>query len=266
MKISKVIPSLALTGILLVATTTASATIVANFTADGANDPIAQGWSTFAPVDAGAHVAASGGDPVAWEHQENGSTGGYRILGSHANFQSVTDGAEGWTATIQAKLFNSVRRNAAFLLEDNYSKFELSFWDGSDFGDGNPGAFYHDTSSAYWAGIRLGAAGGTLDATDGFHTYQISLDAGGTDAATSTTDDQISIYVDGTLQVGPLPRSAFPTAGQRELGIGRFEAAGGLSKIQYANFGLESGAIPEPSTLLLLVLGLVGVLGWCRRS
>jgi len=273
MKTKKIVALFVLVLVSLVGANTASAVVVEDFVANGAQGPLSQGWASAGGVDASAHIAASGGDPIAWQQSDTNSSGGYRINdANHPSYKTVMDGADGWTATIETKLLSCGRRCAAFRLQTgaSRSKFELNFWDGTDFGDGDPGAFYTAVGDNYWAGQRLGAAFGTsgdIDPTDGFHKYQISMDAKGTDYDTNSTDDEISIFVDDVLVVGPLPRTAFPTGGEYEFLIGRGEAGTYTHTIQYANFAVESGSIviPEPSALVLLTLGLLGLLGYRRR-
>ena len=273
MKTKMIVALFVLVLVSLVGANTVNATIVAEFVADGATPPNSQGWLQFAPVT-GSHIAASGGDPIAWQHQDTGS-GGYRVNNSTADYVSVMEGADGWTLTVESKLLACARNCAVAKVQDGggaaYSKFELNFWDGGDFGDGNAGAFYTAAGQGVGSGTRLGAAFGTsgdIDPTDGFHKYQISMDAKGTAFATDSTDDEISIFVDDVLVAGPLARTAFPDGGEYETLIGRTGGASeGTSITQYANFKLESGSIviPEPSALVLLTLGLLGLLGYRRR-
>ena len=273
MKMKMIVALFVLVLVSLVGVNTANALVVAEFVADGATPPNSQGWLQFAPVT-GSHIAASGGDPIAWQHTDSGS-GGYRVNNSTANYVSVMEGADGWTLTIESKLLACARNCATVRVQDGggaaYSTIALDFWDGGDFGDGDAGAFYSALGQGAGVGTRLGAAFGTsgdIDPTDGFHTYQIVMDAKGTDFATDSTDDRISIYVDGALQAGPLARTAFPDGGEYETLIGRTGGGSeGTSTIQYANFKLESGSIviPEPSALVLLTLGLLGLLGYRRR-
>ena len=252
----------------LVGVNTANALNVAEFIADGATPPNSQGWLLFAPVT-GSHIAASGGDPIAWQHTDSGS-GGYRVNNSTANYAAVMGGADGYTVTIESKLFTCGRNCATTKVQDGgttgNSTIQLDFWDGTDFGDGQgPGVFYSlDGQTAAHVGTRLG----TVNPMDGFHKYQISLDAKGTDFATNSTDDEISIFVDDVLVVGPLARTAFPRGWEYETLIGRTgNSSHGTSTIQYANFSVASGSlvIPEPSALVLLTLGLLGLVGYRRR-
>ena len=268
MKTKKIVALFVLFLVSLVGAKTANALVVAEFVANGATDPVSQGWSAFGAVT-GSHIAASGGDPIAWQHTDSGS-GGYRVNNSVANYVSVMEGADGWTFTIESKLLACARNCAVTKVQDGgatgNSTIQLDFWDGTDFGDGQgPGVFYSlDGQTAAHVGTRLG----TVDPTDGFHKYQISMDAKGTDFASNSTDDEISIFVDDVLVVGPLARTAFPIGWEYETLIGRTGGAGeGTSHIQYANFSVDSGSIviPEPSALVLLTLGLLGLVGYRRR-
>ena len=130
----------------LVMANTASAVIVEDFVANGATDPIGQGFLQFAGITTGTHIAASGGDPQAWQQFDDSSSGGYRInSSSHPSYSGDFGGTEGWTATIQTKLIECGRNCAAFMVQDGAGeghKFRLDFWDGTDFGGSPAGVFY----------------------------------------------------------------------------------------------------------------------------
>ena len=127
-------------------------------------------------------------------------------------------------------------------VEDGITNFTIQLWDGPDFGKpagspvDTPGAWYDDGGAhdvLQRIGRRFGLPG-AIDSTDGFHKYQISLDAGGTASAGNGTsafapgnsDDMITIWVDDVMQVGPLPRTSFdfhspPNPAPEEINIGR---------------------------------------------
>ena len=152
-------------------------------------------------------VEAAGGDPSYFRYIEDGH-GLFRLLhdpvldpgqtwdGNPPGLAAALHGTEGWTLTVIARHVQGERFNKSmFQVRDTITDFSIELWDGTDFGkDPNspvptPGAWYDD-GSQHDVLQRIGpdfGQPGAIDSTDGFHKYQISLDAGGTASAGNGT-------------------------------------------------------------------------------
>jgi len=228
----------------------------------------------------GEFVPAAGGDPSYFRYFEEDGSGIFRLWhdpiadplqefdGDPPGLASALHSANGWTFTATARHVDGERFNKSIIqIQDGITSFTIQLWDGTDFGKpagspvDTPGAWY-DNGGAHDVLQRIGpdfGQPGAIDSTDGFHKYQISLDAGGTASGGSGSssfdaenfDDQITIWVDDVLLVGPLPRTSFdpfipPIAAREEINIGRIlNADAGIDMETHHNFWeFKTGFLP----------------------
>ncbi len=198
----------------------------------GDNDPADEGW-TLGPGAATAGFADATGKPN-WRHTYGSGSNFYRIIGTHpANGSSPIEqlylDPSGWTATAEIHLLEGAHlQEAAFVAQDATNHFHIHLYDG--LGVTPKGAY------AYWQkGIFADNAVqiGTVDPTDGFHTYQIVVDPG-TDTGhifneaeglAGRNDDIISYYIDGVKELEVARATLPPTFDRAEMIFGRFGGA-----------------------------------------
>lgn len=222
----------------------------------GANNPAMEQWN----VESGPGGFGDPGPPANWRIVDN-SEGFYRVI----NFDDEISDPIGWTASMTAKLnAGSEKNDAVMIVQDGVGNnvFHLQMVDGSG---GDPkGAYYLNQTGEM---VRIGG----VDPTDGFHTYQIVLDAKGN---TNAADDTATWYVDGVAAVGPLSRSDIQMPTDRtEILFGRVRVAAGASDSQHSWWRFETGqnviniGVPEPGTAGLLVVALgIGAVVRRRRE
>jgi len=192
---------------------------------EGDNDPETEGWSRNGTEG----VADATGKPN-WRQVYGSGSNYYRVIGTHpANGSSPIEqlylDPTGWTATAELHLLEGAFLNEAiFLAQDATNHFHIQLYDG--LGITPKGAY------AYWqSGIFADNAMqiGTVDPTDGFHTYQIVLDPGAdtghvfdeAEGLAGRTDDIISYYIDGVKEL-EVARATLPyTPDRAEMVIGR---------------------------------------------
>ncbi len=236
-----------LVAVALLGATTASAAVVASHV--GSADPVTEGWSL---CTAGTCVAgaADAGPPANW--RITGHTT-YTFNDTTAVGNALTD-PTGWHVRLTSKLTRGAEGSVAMLrARDAGNRFEMHLLDGT--GSLAAGLYYLDNSGGTYQKV------GTVDPTDGFHTYVMELNpVGGVGAASN----EINFYVDGAL-VDTITRSNFQGAGGAPF---FFFGRGTLATIdvQHALVSLASGPIPEPSALAVLGVGLVGLIGRRRRA
>jgi len=214
------------------------------------------------PTDEGWVLDAAGGDPAVGPGADELL---YRQIVAEAEqgrYLYNTDAASlsdpsGWTLTGVVKL-----NDAAYINDCNIAVLDSASWWTINLT--TSGAHTWNTAFAYESTLS------TLDPTDGYHIYQIQYNPGG---------DAVNYYIDGTF-VGGQARGNVPSG----YGIYRaeFGDSNGLTNTtdsQWASVVLETGQItysnvnevpgvvvPEPSTLVMLVLGSLALgLGYFRK-
>lgn len=205
----------------------------------------------------------------------------YRVVGSenahddcpapNTTLEQAFNHANGWTATWEVQLVaGDVHQDAFMQIQDN-QLLRISLYDGTNTTDGESLGAYLSFNNDVGTNVQLGS----VDPTDGFHTYQIVLDAGGTPVCTNSADDTYRIFVDGVLQ-HTVSRSSISAIGDRtELIMGRFALGSDTtaSETRNAVWRFESGQnpmtsmiVPEPATVAFLITTLcAGCLFGARR-
>jgi len=224
-----------LTAICLFVATTASAAIVAEYSGSAADpNPTTQGW-----IDTSGG-AADAGPPANWRIVTTGGSGIVKIDGGTAI--AAANDPSGWTYTQTSKLtVADGMSRAMWRLKDLTNRWEIHMRsDGSD-----DGLYYYDNTST---AIQIG----TVDPTDGFHTYQVELDPVG---GVGNSANVVSFYVDGTLEHTTTRagmQGSGSAAGQFFFGAG----TGAASDQQYSFVRFETGqTVPEPTAIVLLGMG-----------
>jgi hypothetical protein len=225
-----------LTAICLFVATTASAAIVAEYSGSAADpNPTTQGFT-------GTVGSADAGPPANWRIVTTGTSGIYNFQSDPTGLDdALNNSATGWTYTQTSKLISGATgpSQAMMRIKDDGNRTEIHMLSG-----GMKGLWYYDNNTNL---TQIG----TVDPTDGFHTYQIEMNPiGGVGAATN----EFTFYVDGTPEA-TVARSAMQAAGgpaQYFFGAG----TGGTADQQYSFVRLETGqTVPEPTAIVLLGLG-----------
>lgn len=200
----------------------------------GDNDPQTEGWTK----DGTSGFADATGKPN-WRLKYGKGSNFYRIIGTlPPNGTSVIEQAysdpNGWTATAEIHLLAAAEINeATFVAQDAINHFHVRFYDGTG---GQPVGAY-----AYWQSAIPEVQIGTVDPTDGFHTYQIVLDAKND---SNFRNDEIFYYIDGVQEYSVLRSDLPATPDRAEIIVGRFGVAGGNTDMLSSIWRLETGQHP----------------------
>ena len=217
----------------------------------GQKDPESEGWNK-----ALGGVQRTGGGNDGRDHWEIDATGsdtaylGYRIDQNNPDLLDILNNEGGWGMTAEVKVVEGMDDvNAPFFgVRDGQDWWQLSLL-GADGGLPN-GVYYQNESGT---SVLLHA----MDVSD-YHTYKMSFNSyadGG--------NGVLNVSVDGT-PVGSLTRAQVISPNNAILvGFGEFNSSAGGSKSRWAF--VELTVVPEPSTFVLLALGLVGLIGYGRR-
>jgi hypothetical protein len=232
----------------------------------GDADPLAEGFTRGGNAGVNFANPASPGVPANWQLTQNvnyrdftGATGD----GALSDIDDVFSDPTGWTYTMTVKTNLATTpfvadihlRDTSFSSAVGNRSFNLTMISASG-GSPDLGLHYQDLNST-WVQI------GTVDPTDGFHTYQIVLDPKGTPLA---DDNEALFYVDGNLEA-TVAITQLKSSGS----ITNYWGSGSIaaSDSQWSHVRLETGQhpvapVPEPSTMMLFGTALIGLLG-CRR-
>ena len=208
----------------------------------GGNNPTDEGWGLFGTP---GQVGLTGELPnwrTQWDNVPPSNF--YRVVGEQnpalpaAPVDEAVMDPSGWTATWKVQVVEaSSYSEIYFNIHDGSNLFEVRLYDGTE-----------DPQGAYaFFGMGPQLALGTVDPTDGFHTYQIVLDPGEDTSLAGRIDDVISYYVDGverqTFYRSVLPGSINPRA---EFGIYRtgYSYDETLSDVRHNLWRLETGQNP----------------------
>ena len=110
-----------------------------------------------------------------------------------------------------------------------------------------------------FGGLSGGSPQSSVDVGSGYHTYLINMPAGGTD---------VEIFVDGSPSAAATyltDGATTPPVDTVSFGDGATNAGAAAAVWDFVNLG-PAGGIPEPSSLTLLVIGLLGLTGYRRRN
>jgi hypothetical protein len=206
----------------------------------GANDPENEGWTRKGTPG----FADATGKPN-WRQQYESGSNIYRIVGTLNNDGSTPieiayEDPSGWTATADIQLLAGAEDgDAIFVAQDGSNHFHIRLYDGQ--GTTPAGAY------AWWQSAIEQVQIGTVDPTDGFHTYQIVLDPGADTSNTSITgraDDIIRYYVDGVEDLTLLRTALTITGGRAEIYVGRTHGDPDPTDLLNALTRLETGQNP----------------------
>jgi hypothetical protein len=215
----------------------------------GSTDPATEGFA----LDGTAGVGVDDSGTAAW--QIDSGWGRYKMAISSA--QATDLSTNGWVAEETVRMGTANLNPAASGTIVGLATMEVapfasgatvySVCLGTD-QDSNPTVWQFDENSG--AATQLGSVTGT-----GYHDYKLVQTPG---AATA------NLYVDGALMATLNPLNAFgaarymigDTAGRDLTGVGVYIAAASLS----------TGVVPEPSTIVLLTTGLLGILAYAWRK
>ena len=121
------------------------------------------------------------------------------------------------------------------------------------------GGLYFSTGADSFTVLAGGGVQSSVDVGSGYHTYLINMPAGGTD---------VEIFVDGSPSAAAMwtaDGATTPGASAVTFGDGATNAGAAAAVWDFVNLG-PAGGIPEPSSLTLLVIGLLGLTGYRRRN
>ena len=234
------------------------------------NNPVTEGPINWTKQGSFIGSANSAGKPN-WKMTMPVDSNFYRIVGTgntHTDcpipdtaIEQAFNDANGWTAAWEVQLVAGDVHHDAFMQIQDDQMLRISLYDGTNTSDGEALGAYLSFNNDIGTNIKLGS----VDPTDGFHTYQIVLDAGGTPVCTNSADDTYRIFVDGILQQ-TVVRSANPSVGDRtEFIVGRFGLASDTTPLETRNavWRLESGQnlvtsliVPEPTTVGFVIMTL----------
>ena len=178
------------------------------------NNPVTEGPINWIKQGSFIGSANSAGKPN-WKMTMPVDSNFYRIVGTgntHTDcpipdtaIEQAFNDANGWTAAWEVQLVAGDVHHDAFMQIQDDQMLRISLYDGTNTSDGEALGAYLSFNNDIGTNIKLGS----VDPTDGFHTYQIVLDAGGTPVCTNSADDTYRIFVDGILQQ-TVVRSANP--------------------------------------------------------
>jgi hypothetical protein len=237
-------------------------TASATFVHQGQNDPTTEGWALYSSGAVGAGQEAIGGR--LWDYwQVNDDSYDNAPFYHGAAPSDVLSDATGWTLTSVLRvntLGTSPDWPVSVSVDDGASKlWNLQMYNGT----GASGAGVY-RANAYVAPTLLTA----MDVTLGYHIYQLVYDK---------TADTAAVYVDGTSVASITRAQADGGLLSGEVNFGSITSYG-KGSANYAYVAIEAGhhvysdlnafssPVPEPSTIMLLTTGLVGLLAYAWRK
>lgn len=221
----------------------------------GSNNPLLEGSPAWGGWPSGApNVADFVGKPNWKLNWTVPPASGYYRYGGTAIDSAFTH-TNGYLGTMELQVLQAqVPQSLKFIQADGVSTFTLYFFDNTG---GDMGVAYSIDGPS-----RVQLTLPTFDPTDTFHTYGIRSQAQGTP---DPTDDVISFEVDGvalhTFTRGGAGGTLGGGAGEFFLGRSGSDPPG-ITEARWSLGRLENdpSPIPEPSSLVLMGLGLLGLL------
>jgi hypothetical protein len=195
------------------------------------------------PTANGDFTAGDGADGTVAGGILSMSTGYYHNAATWPGLFNTTDG---WTVETRLQIVSSAGSRGAF----NFVGGNGSTVKEADLGIGATGQNWDA-----WGSV---AVGGTVDNTNGFHTFRVALLPG---------SDTYNIWRDGTL-LNPTPLT---NAGFNDVNMYFGDSGGSFAgswKMDYVRYtaGAFAPVVPEPSSLVLVISGLVGLLVYAWRK
>ncbi|MDA3873763.1 MAG: LamG domain-containing protein [Kiritimatiellae bacterium] len=221
--------------------------------------------SSFDVLGAGDGTYHTGSSTVATPTGGGATTGG-------AVLQSGLQGASG-AFTLEALVnYNALGGEQTILAHDGDTRgflfrFDtggnLSFYNGSgSLTTTLPGSGDHSLQTGNWYHVAVTYTGAEA-VTDNLAFYWTALDSAATEAnliGTATMSTDLNSGSDNPFGIGTTTKSSF-----------RLETKGLIDEVRISNIARQAddfvfGVIPEPSTLLLMSLALLGLIAFRRRS
>ena len=226
----------------------------------GTTDPVTEGWNH---LPSGTTTEGASGDGQAWAMTTTKKNGYYIISGSTdwAAYEAALNDPTGWTFTSTVKLQLAADVNdcqSARMWDPTHGDlWALHLVDGSG-----------TKAAGMWALHTTGAVQiHAMDPTAGYNTYQMVYDPAG-----DSGSGLLTYYLNGG-SVGTLTRGQAEDApggpGGDYMGFADWESAAGTSSShdwKLVQFETGQHPVPEPTTLVLLVTGIVGLLAYAWRK